>query len=145
MIAALPEDLDDDPRRFRLEALTAGGAPHPHRGAALGWLQGLAYRRARAIRIRGRLLEQLATCDAKWADLGMGPPRFADVRIRLVETTGRDLPRRIDQWPEEWRHEYEERAGILEHCGRLGREQAEAAAATQIRARYARQSQGAPA
>ena len=43
------------------------------------------------------------------------------------------LPRRTEDWPEDWRHRYEERAGIMEYHGGLKRAEAEAKAEQLVR------------
>jgi len=52
-----------------------------------------------------------------------------------------ELPARMDDRPDGWREEYEERAAILEYDGMMNRPQAEEWAETIIRAAY-RRNQG---
>jgi hypothetical protein len=55
----------------------------------------------------------------------------------------RDLSRTpLDRWPSESREEYEERAGIMQHCGGLTREAAEKAARACVALRWAKLRRG---
>lgn len=47
-----------------------------------------------------------------------------------------DLPADVNDWPEDWRYRYDERAGIMEFDGDLTRQQAETRAETITRAVY---------
>jgi hypothetical protein len=47
-----------------------------------------------------------------------------------------ELPADIQNWPEDWREEFEERAAILEYDGMLSRPEAESWAETIVRAVY---------
>lgn len=91
------------------------------RGAVQVWLEDGALRwRAR----RGVMTEEM---------------RAGLVTHRAVLTARmRRLPERIADWPAEARAIYEERAGIGEHVGGLGRAEAERAAEAQVRLRVAR-------
>jgi hypothetical protein len=47
-----------------------------------------------------------------------------------------ELPARIEDWPDGWREEFEERAAIMEYDGMLSRSEAEQWAETIVRATY---------
>jgi len=47
-----------------------------------------------------------------------------------------ELPATVNDWPEDWRDEYEERAGIMEFDGNLSRQEAEQWAETIVRAAF---------
>jgi hypothetical protein len=51
-----------------------------------------------------------------------------------------DLPAARKDWPADWRHDFEERAGIMEYDGRLTRAEAERRAEALCRLLYRRQA-----
>lgn len=53
-----------------------------------------------------------------------------------------DLPPNVNDWPEDWRYVYEERAGIMEYDGNLTRQEAEQRAETIARAAYSVRDKG---
>lgn len=54
----------------------------------------------------------------------------------LVRPYKTDLPAEIEDWPDDWRYVYEERAAIMEYDGNLSRPEAEQWAETIARAAY---------
>ena len=64
----------------------------------------------------------------------------ADLLILLQESqaTNRcdNLPADVNDWPEDWRYVYEERAAIMEYDGNLTRQEAEQWAETIVRAAH---------
>ena len=54
----------------------------------------------------------------------------------LVRTGEDDLAPNPDDWPDDWRYVYEERAAIMEFDGNLNRQDAEQWAETIVRAAY---------
>ena len=46
------------------------------------------------------------------------------------------LPDDVNDWPEDWQHEYEERAAIMEYDGNLSRQEAEQWAEVIVRAAH---------
>lgn len=59
-----------------------------------------------------------------------------DLRLAPHTPNTTELPADIDDWPAEWREEFEERAAIMEFDGSLNRQEAEAWAETIVRAAY---------
>ena len=55
---------------------------------------------------------------------------------RLNEYRQGELPSDMDDWPEDWREVYEERAAIMEYDGNMPRPQAEQWTETIVRAAY---------
>jgi hypothetical protein len=47
-----------------------------------------------------------------------------------------ELPARVEDWPEAWREEFEERAAIMEYDGMMSRPEAQQWAQTIVRAAY---------
>jgi hypothetical protein len=52
----------------------------------------------------------------------------------------KDLPAARKDWPTDWRHDFEERAGIMEFDGKLNRTEAERRAEALCRLLYRRQA-----
>jgi len=51
------------------------------------------------------------------------------------------LPKQVADWPEDWRHAFEERAGIQQYDGGMQRSRAEREAEAALRRLYARREQ----
>ena len=76
--------------------------------------------------------------------------RGRELRGWLMDPAARlsgNLPADVQAWPEDWRFLWDERAGIMEHCGALSRAVAERGAEAVVRLEFARcgHARGPPA
>ena len=61
---------------------------------------------------------------------------YLEIVRRLVRPHEHALPDDVNDWPEDWREEFEERAAIMEYDGNLSRGKAEQWAETIVRAAW---------